>query len=138
MVQWIGTHETLLWWLASSSMVVFIATLIVVPLLVVRIPSDYFLHARHQRPVIIIRNQMTRLVLKIGRNVLGFVFVIAGFILLLLPGQGILTILAGIMLMNFPGKDRLVLWIVSRGPVLRSINWLRRRARKESLTLNTK
>lgn len=137
MVQWIQTHETGLWWLASSSLVTFIVTLIVVPFLVVRIPPDYFIHARHQRPAIIHLNPVIRLVLKIGRNLLGFIFIAAGFFLLVLPGPGILTILVGIMLMNFPGKDRLVRWIVSRTPVLRSINWLRRRAEKDPLILYT-
>jgi len=58
---------------------------------------------------------------------------VAGIIMLVLPGQGIFTILIGIMLLNFPGKYRLERWIVARRPVLRSINWLRRRAGRAPL-----
>ena len=47
--------------------------------------------------------------------------------MLVLPGQGILTILAGIMLLDFPGKHRLLRWIVAHPQVLRTLNWLRRR-----------
>ncbi len=74
--------------------------------------------------------------LLIGKNALGYIFVVAGFIMLVLPGQGIFTILIGIMLLNFPGKYRLEQWIVARRPVLRSINWLRRRAGRAPLVLD--
>jgi hypothetical protein len=46
--------------------------------------------------------------------------------MLLLPGQGVLTILIGIVLLDFPGKYRLERWAVRHRPVYRSINWLRR------------
>jgi hypothetical protein len=39
-----------------------------------------------------------------------------------------LTILAGTMLLDFPGKNRLVRWIVARFNVMRTLNWLRRRS----------
>ena len=55
---------------------------------------------------------------------------------ILLPGQGIFTILIGVMLLNFPGKYQLEQWIVARRPVLHSINWLRRRAGRAALVLD--
>ena len=70
---------------------------------------------------------MVRALLLTGKNALGIVLVVAGIAMLVLPGQGILTILAGILLLNFPGRHRFEHWIVSRPPVFRSINWLRRR-----------
>jgi len=73
--------------------------------------------------------------LLIGKNVLGYAFIVAGIIMLVLPGQGMLTILIGITLVNFPGRYRLERWFVSRRPVLRSINWLRRRAGQPPLSL---
>ena len=48
--------------------------------------------------------------------------------MLVLPGQGILTILIGIMFINFPGKYRLERWVVLRAPVLNVINKMRHRA----------
>jgi hypothetical protein len=136
MVQWIQSNETVLWWLAASSIITFIATLIVVPVLVARIPHDYFLIARHERPPLACQNPMARWMLKIGRNVLGLVFVVAGILMLALPGQGILTILIGVMLLNFPGKYRLERWIVSRESVFQSINWLRKRAGRPPIVLD--
>ena len=42
------------------------------------------------------------------RNAVGLVLVTAGLAMLVLPGQGIITLLVGIILMDFPGKHRLV------------------------------
>jgi hypothetical protein len=71
----------------------------------------------------------------IGRNALGYVFIVVGIVMLVIPGQGVLTIVIGIMLLNFPGKYRLERWLVVRRPVLRSINWLRRRSKRNPLVL---
>ena len=58
---------------------------------------------------------------------------LAGFAMLLVPGQGLLTMAVGLMLSDFPGKYRLEQWLVSRASVWRSINWIRKRARREPL-----
>lgn len=47
-----------------------------------------------------------------------------------------LVLAMGLLLMNFPGKYRLERFIVSRGPVLRGINWIRHRWKVEPLDVN--
>ena len=126
-VQWIISNETVLWWLAAASIATFVATLILVPWLLARVPADYFTRAGRQKRAATVHHPVIRVVVTIGRNLLGMVFILAGILMLVLPGQGILTILAGITLVDFPGKHRLEGWIVSRKVVLQSINWLRRR-----------
>jgi hypothetical protein len=133
MIEWIQGNETVLWWLAASTVITFIATLIAVPILVVRIPSDYFSRRNNHPRLWADHHPVVRAMLLTGKNALGLVFVVVGIIMLALPGQGIFTILIGIMLLNFPGKYRLEWWVVTRGPVLRSINWLRRRAGRDLL-----
>ncbi|MDQ1331075.1 MAG: hypothetical protein QG578_1340 [Thermodesulfobacteriota bacterium] len=135
MIQWVQNNGNILWWMAAVSVVTFVSTLVVVPMLVVKIPSDYFAHGRRTRAMWVDRNPAARWVLMLAKNLLGYFLVVVGTIMLVLPGQGILTIVAGIMLLNFPGKYRLEKWIVSRRPVLRSINWTRRRAGKGPLVL---
>jgi hypothetical protein len=71
----------------------------------------------------------------LAKNLLGYILIAAGILMLVLPGQGMLTIVAGIMLLNFPGKYKLERWIVSRHQVLQSINWVRRRAGQAPLVL---
>ncbi len=135
-VEFIQTHETVLWWLASASIITFVATLIVVPLLVIQVPDDYFTHRRHRRMQYSDHHPVIRWILLIGRNTLGYVFIVVGIIMLVIPGQGVLTILIGIMLLNFPGKYRLERWLVARRPVLQSFNWLRRRSKRNPLVLD--
>lgn len=135
MVEWVQTHETVLLWLTVASIITFMGTLIAVPLLVVRIPSNYFAHGKHHWIPLTDRHSLVGGVLLIGKNVVGYVFIVVGIAMLVIPGPGVLTILIGIMLLNLPGKYRLERWIVARRPVIRSINWLRRRAGSSPLVL---
>jgi hypothetical protein len=67
------------------------------------------------------------------KNALGVVLLLGGIVMLFLPGQGLLTMFLGIVLMDFPGKFRLERYLISRGPVLKSINWIRRKAEVSEL-----
>jgi hypothetical protein len=129
----IESQATPLGWLVAASVVSGIVGLLVVPWVVVRIPADYFTHRHRHRALPLSEHSLASWLLLIGKNFLGILFLLAGVMMLILPGQGILTILIGITLMDFPGKYRLEQWIVERGPVLRSINWLRRRAQRPPL-----
>ncbi len=42
MIDWIWTNETLLWCLGVGSVITFVGSLLLVPWLLVRIPTDYF------------------------------------------------------------------------------------------------
>lgn len=133
----IQANETVFWWLTVTSIVAFFATLIIVPWFVIRIPSDYFSDSNIERRRMPWPNRhpLVRRILLAGRNVLGYVFIVIGTAMLVLPGPGILTIVVGIILLNFPGKYRLERWMVGRRPVMRSINWLRRLAKKAPIVL---
>jgi len=133
MLQWIQGNEAVLWWLAAASAFTFVASIVAVPWLVVRIPSDYFAPGSTRRVPWADRHPAVRFALAIGKNLLGCVFVAAGLVMLVLPGQGTLTIVVGIMLLDFPGKQGLLRRIVTQPPVLDSINWLRRRSGRRPL-----
>jgi hypothetical protein len=68
------------------------------------------------------------------KNAVGGLLLVAGILMLVLPGQGILTILAALALLNFPGKRALELRILHRPALLKGINWLRRRAGRKPLS----
>lgn len=132
---WMDGHATLFWWLAAVSVVVFVASMILVPILVVRMPADYF--KRGPRPPRWANHHpIARAALVTGRTVLGVALLLAGVVMLVLPGQGILAMVAGVMLLEFPGKERVERWIISRGPVIRSINWLRKRGGRSPLEID--
>jgi len=136
MIEWIDSHQTALAWLAASSVVTFVGTVTLVPLLVIRIPADYFSQDRRKRKWLAGRHPAFRYVLLAGKNLFGYVFVAVGLALLLLPGQGLLTIFIGVTLLDFPGKYHVERWVVTRPRVLRSVNWLRRRARRAPLAVD--
>ncbi len=135
MIESVHTHQTAIWWIAGVSVLTFVATLIVVPWLIVRIPPDYFAHGRRHRKHWSSRHPLVRGVLLAGKNLLGYILIIAGIAMLVLPGQGMATMFLGIILVDLPGKYRFERWFVARPPVLRSVNWLRRRAGRAPLVL---
>jgi|GEM_PF-1763256 len=67
------------------------------------------------------------------RNLLGAMLTSAGIAMLILPGQGLLTIILGLSLMDFPGKHRLLHAALERPAVRLSLNWIRRHAGRPAL-----
>ena len=137
MVTWLRGHESVLLWLGALSVVTFVGTLVALPLVVARLPPDYFTHA--QRPVHRRYAQSTgaRWLWRLGKNLLGLLIVLIGVAMLLLPGQGILTILIGLMLLDFPGKRRLERRLVQQPSVWRALNWMRAKAHQPALEMPT-
>lgn len=133
MTEWLAANGGLLGWLAFASVVMFVGSLLLVPVLVARIPADYFLRERGAGTRFSRHHPLLRLTLVVVRNLLGGVLLLAGIAMLFLPGQGVLTILIGVMLMDFPWKFELERRIVRTPTVLRSINWLRERASRPPL-----
>ena len=123
----IQENATAIGWMATVSFVMFVASALVVPLIVVRIPSDFFESERRPTSHFAFEHPALRLALLVVRNFLGSILFLAGLAMLVLPGQGLLTLLAGLLLMNFPRKYRLERWLVMRPGVLRALNWLRDR-----------
>ncbi len=121
--------------LTIISLVSFFASLVIIPVILVHLPHDYF-DIRIARHWLKDRHPFLRILGVIVKNILGTVFVIAGFIMLFLPGQGILTMLIGLSLMDFPGKRELEIKIVERPSVLKMINALRRKYNKLPFTLS--
>ena len=133
MFEWVHLHEAALWWIGILSAATFVGTLIVIPILVVRIPADYFIIDRQNPDRWHGQRSLIHFLAVIIKNLLGLMFVVAGLAMLMLPGQGFITILIGIMLLNFPGKLALELRIIRQPVVLRTINWMRARANKPAL-----
>ena len=134
MFNWITIDEATIWYLAAFSIISFIGTLLLVPVLVIRIPEDYFAEKkRHRWEPWAHEHPLIRWSLLIVKNSIGYIIIILGIAMLVLPGQGVLTILIGVMFINFPGKYRLERWVVMRPPVLNTINKLRQRAGRAPL-----
>jgi archaellum biogenesis protein FlaJ (TadC family) len=127
-IEYFTHHEVLVFWLTGISIFTFVGTLIVVPWLIINMPVDYFTHGSRRRTRQGKSQPLLKIVILIIKNVLGAILVITGFIMLFIPGQGLLTIAIGLALLDFPGKYTVERWVVTRGPIRRSINRIRRRA----------
>ena len=132
-LSWIQIDHELMSWLAVQSLSTFVITLLAVPLLVIHIPEKYLPHkervSRHD-----LKDAVgSRLVCRILKNIAGCFFVRIGIIMLLTPGQGVLSILVGIILMDLPGKYKVERAIIKKEKVLSTINWLRGKAHRPPL-----
>jgi hypothetical protein len=129
---WADANSTLLWWLFAASLALFVLAPLAVVWVVIQLPADYFLEKRRGASPGREKHPWWPLVL-IAKNLLGILLLLAGLVMLFVPGQGLLTLAAGLILVDFPGKFRLQRWLVLQRPVWRSLNWLRRRAGREPL-----
>jgi hypothetical protein len=120
-------------WLGLFSVITFIASLLLIPVIVTRIPTDYFVDRQRHLSRLKSLHPVVYIALLVLKNLFGGLLVLAGIAMLVLPGQGILTILIGISLMNFPGKYTLERRLVSQPGVFKAINWIRKRAGKQQL-----
>ena len=131
---WFRSHPTVSAWLFGVSLVTFFAGLLVTPVLIARLPANFFVRPRgparwaDRHPVI-------RFTLRTIKNLAGLVLILAGIAMLVLPGQGFVTIVIGICLLEFPGKRRFALRIMRQRPVRHGINWVRSKARRPPLII---
>jgi len=121
--------------LTVASIIGFIASLVAIPWILIRLPSDYF-DVRIPRYWMKEHHPILRIIGLIVKNLVGFVFLIAGFLMLFLPGQGLLTMLIGISLLDFPNKRKLEAKIIGKPALLNIINAVRHKFNKPPLTLS--
>jgi len=124
------SYTTLFEGLGLLSLATFLISLLLIPFLISRASADYFLlhhtivEQRHKRHPII------ALFIKIIRNCLGCVLCFAGFMMLFLPGQGVITLLIGISLLDVRGKQRVLNMLLHRPSLQHALNWIRQKTGK--------
>lgn len=120
-------------WLVGVSLISLLVGALLAPVLILRIPPDYFLPDRREPLIRRSRHPALRALILAAKNLIGALLLLAGLAMLFLPGQGLLTLLAGLIVMNYPGKYRFERWLVRRPYVLSAMNWLRVRRGREPL-----
>ena len=120
--------------LTALSIVFFVGSLIAIPFILVRLPTDFF-DTRVPRRWMEDHHPVLRVLGHLVKNVVGAIFLFAGFLMLFLPGQGILTMLIGITMLDFPGKRKLEAKMIGQPAVLSTINNMRQKFGKPPLTI---
>ena len=132
-----GNWNVSLPWLLLLSGLMFLGSIAVAWILIVRMPADYFIRedsaARSFQP----RHRVIGGILRIATNGFGILLLIAGLIMLVTPGQGILFMFLGITLVDFPGKHHLVRRMLCRQQVLHAVNRIRDRAGRAPIKVPT-
>ena len=123
LLAWGQAHQSLLLALGAGSIVMFIGTLVAVPIVICRLPRDIYVRRRAPRA----RPMGLGAVLALARNLFGLAIIAAGILMLVLPGQGLLTIVIGIALVDFPGKQALERRLIGHRRVIDAMNALRER-----------
>jgi putative transmembrane protein PGPGW len=120
--------------LTVLSVVFFIGSLIAIPYILVRLPADYF-DIRIPRPWMEDHHPILRVMGHIVKNAVGAIFLFAGFLMLFLPGQGVLTMVIGVSMLDFPGKRKVEATLIGQPTVLGVINSMREKFGKPPLIL---
>jgi hypothetical protein len=129
-LQFLNEYSSLLEWLGFLSVLTFIGSLIAIPWIIAKLPVNYFIRHRQLVAESHSRHPLVARLTFVLRNFVGIVFLIAGIVMLVLPGQGIITILIGISFMDFPKKHHLVDFLVRRQKVINFLNWIRKKEKK--------
>ncbi len=132
-VNWLEEHAALSTAIVVGSMVFLIASVWAVHRLLTTIPPDYFQHKHKPFERWDDSHPVLRWAILIGKNLLGGLLILAGLVMLLTPGQGILSIVLGIALVDIPGKPALQRRLIHQKRVLGVVNRLRARANQPPL-----
>ena len=120
--------------LTVLSLVFFVGSLVAIPYILVWIPADYF-DIRVPRHWMENHHPILRMIGHIVKNAIGAIFLFAGFLMLFLPGQGILTMVIGVSMLDFPGKRKIEAKMIGQRTVLGVINGMREKFGKPPLVL---
>lgn len=111
--------------LVVASIAMFVGSLAAVPWLLRRMPADHFVRPPEPTPLwrVLVRNSA------------GAMLVAMGILMLVLPGQGLLTILLGLSIMDLEVKHRIVRRLLCQKNVRHVVQKIRARAGKPPLVI---
>jgi hypothetical protein len=110
---------------AVGSVAMFVATLVAIPVFLVRIPDDYFARPRRS----------CSFGVRVLRAIAGVTLIALGGAMLVLPGQGLLTILVGLSVLDLPIKEQVINRLLRLPKVRHAVDSIRHKAGKGSLLL---
>ncbi len=134
-ISWSSMNSDLLFLLGSLSIFILIISVFMMVLIISFLPEDYF-KSENRNLISSVQNSrypLLKLLVLITKNFFGVLLLLSGILMLVLPGQGILTIITGLVFMDYPGKYKFERKLLKQKGVINSINWIRSRLSKPSL-----
>jgi len=136
-ISWSSMNSDLLFLLGSLSIFILIISVFMMVLIISFLPEDYF-KSENRNLISSVQNSrypLLKLLVLITKNFFGVLLLLSGILMLVLPGQGILTIITGLVFMDYPGKYKFERKLLRQKGVINSINWIRSRLSKPSLKI---
>ncbi len=106
--------------LSVGSTVVTVGLVALAPWVMLRLPADHFVRPRQDGGAL----------RRAARVAVGVVLLLLGAAMLVLPGQGVLTMLVGVSLLGLPIERAVARFMLRRPGVARTLNRIRTRAGK--------
>ena len=134
-ISWSSINSDLLFLLGSLSIFILIISIFMMVLIISFLPEDYF-KSENRNLISSVQNSrypLLKLLVLITKNFFGVLLLLSGILMLVLPGQGILTIITGLVFIDYPGKYKFERKLLRQKGVINSINWIRSRLSKPSL-----
>ena len=134
-ISWSSMNSDWLFLLGSLSIFILIISVFMMVLIISFLPEDYF-KSENRNLISSVQNSrypLLKLLVLITKNFFGVLLLLSGILMLVLPGQGILTIITGLVFMDYPGKYKFERKLLRQKGVINSINWIRSRLSKPSL-----
>lgn len=121
-------------YISGLSTIFFLLSLVGLSWLISIIPHNYFVDKKRVS-FIKMKNPLMWLSIVIIKNSIGLILILCGILMLILPGQGVLTIITGLIFLDYPGKFRFERSLVRNKLILNSMNWIRRKLDKPDLII---
>ena len=134
-ISWSSMNSDLLFLLGSLSIFILIISVFMMVLIISFLPEDYF-KSENRNLISSVQNSrypLLKLLVLITKNFFGILLLLSGVLMLVLPGQGILTIITGLVFIDYPGKYKFERKLLKQKGVINSINWIRSRLSKPPL-----
>ena len=123
---WLSENEQLIQEIGTVSLVMLGLTIVVLPVVVMKLPADYFINEKREPSWRTRKHPLMWVSLSLVKNVIGLSLILVGVAMLVLPGQGTITILIGLAMTNFPGKYGLERRIACQPAVGYTLNKIRK------------
>ena len=122
---WLSQNEALIQQIGNYSLVILAITVVALPVVVKKLPEDYFVTDKREPARQNRKNPVLWALVSLFKNLVGILLILVGIAMLVLPGQGTVTILIGLAITNFPGKFKLERKIASQPAVGKTLNKIR-------------
>lgn len=132
MISWVFQYQEVFVWIGLLSFLTFLLGLLLVPFVIMRLPEDYFLFHKINGQASIGFGGASILFLVL-KNFIGGVLLCLGFLMLFLPGPGLMVVVIGLALLDIPGKRRMLGCVLRIAGIRTVINGLRVRRGRPAL-----